>query len=144
MYCRSEIESRTEIFIEDYCKKLHIEAVTMSDMTKALILPAITTYMKELANTAIDLGALGVGGDTTVLSRLNERYEEIVRKADVLDEHIKALDELPNGLNKAKYYRDEVIPAMNDLRNSADEAELLTAKKYCPMPTYADLLFSEN
>lgn len=144
VYCRSEIESRTEIFIEDYCKKLHIEAVTMSDMTKALILPAITTYMKELAKTAIDLGALGVGGDTTVLSRLNERYEEIVRKADVLDEHIKALDELPNGLNKAKYYRDEVIPAMNDLRDSADEAELLTAKKYWPMPTYADLLFSEN
>ena len=144
VYSRAEIESRMEIFIEDYCKKLHIEAVTMSDMTKNLILPAITTYMKELAKTAIDLGTLGLGGDTTILTRLSEQYEKIVRLSDELDEEIADVDEIEDSLDKAKRYRDVVIPTMDDLREAVDKAELLTAKKYWPMPTYADLLFSEN
>ena len=144
VYSRAEIESRMEIFIEDYGKKLHIEAVTMEDMTKNLILPAITTYMKELAKTAIDLETLGLGGETTILTRLSEQYEKIVRLSDELDEEIAEVEEIETSLEKAKFFRDKIIPTMDDLRESVDKAELLTAKKYWPMPTYADLLFSEN
>ena len=144
VYCRSELVSRTEIYTEDYCKKMHIEAITMSDMAKSLLLPAISSYIKELSETARNLDALGIEPEVTVLNRLSRLYAESVKNLDKLDEEEETAEAETSAAAKAKAYRDRVIPAMEALRSSVDKAELLTAKKYWPIPTYADLLFSEN
>lgn len=144
VFSRSEVESRTEIFIEDYCKKVHIEAVTMTDMAKNLLLPAIVTYMNELASTANALKETGIEPDVTVLKKLSVLYKNAVRKVNKLDRTLAAIDGTPDDIVKARAYRDNVLPAMAELRVPVDRAELLTAKKYWPIPTYADLLFSEN
>ena len=141
---RTEMESRTEIFIEDYCKKLHIEAVTMSDMARNLLLPAITTYLNELADVAGKLKSIGVEPDVTVLKKLSVLYAKSVKNVTKLDRVLAGIEGDPDDIEKARAYRDKVIPAMNALRSSVDKAELLTAKKYWPIPTYADLLFSES
>lgn len=144
VYCRSELVSRTGIFVEDYCKKLHIESITMSDMAKRLLLPAISAYIKELSETAMSLDALGLEADFSVLKSLSELYTESVKNLRALDEETEAVSGTPDDMVKARAYRDRIIPAMKALRSSIDKAELLTAKKYWPVPTYADLLFSEN
>ena len=144
IYHRNEVEARTEIFIESYCKKINIEAITMTDMAKSMILPAVTTYMNELSETAIKLNTLNVESDLTVLKRLSSLYSQTVRNTVALENEMQRIAKWPDNLQKAEAYRDCVIPAMNALRASADEMELLTAKKYWPFPTYADLLFSEN
>ena len=141
---RTEMESRTEIFIEDYCKKLHIEAVTMSDMARNLLLPAITTYLNELADVAGKLKSIGVEPDVTVLKKLSVLYAKSVKNVTKLDRVLAGIEGDPDDIEKARAYRDKVIPAMNALRSSVDKAELLTAKKYWPIPTDADLLFSES
>ncbi len=144
VYTGEELKSRQEILIENYCKKLHIEAVTMTDMTRNLILPAVTSYMKELAETALAEKALDVTPDLTVLKRLNALYSETIKRVKELETEIELTTGKADDLEKAKYYKNVVLPAMDKLRESVDETELLTAKRYWPMPTYADLLFSEN
>ena len=144
IYRRNEVDARTEIYIENYCKKIHIEAITMTDMARSMILPAVTTYVNELSQTALNLISLGIKPDNTVLERLTALYKETVKNTFKLEEITQKLDTMPENLQKAEACRDEVIPAMEALRKSADEMELLTAKKYWPFPTYADLLFSEN
>jgi glutamine synthetase len=144
VFKRSELEARSEILAENYCKKLHIEALTMSDMTKSMILPAVTSYLGELAQTALNLTSVGINNANPIIPRLNALYGETVKNNDGLEKEISALDGLPDNIEKARAYRDKVIPAMERLRTGADAMELLTAKKYWPFPTYADLLFSEN
>ena len=109
-----------------------------------MILPAVTTYMNELSETAIKLNTLNVESDLTVLKRLSSLYSQTVRNTVALENEMQRIAKWQDNLQKAEAYRDCVIPAMNALRASADEMELLTAKKYWPFPTYADLLFSEN
>ena len=144
VYTRNELDSRLEIYTENYCKKLHIEALTMSDMTKSLFLPAVTTYLNELADTANKLGKLGINIDNMIIEDLSNLYDETIRNEKILEDLILEIDGTPDDLEKAKYYKDKVIPAMSNLRKSVDGMELLTAKKYWPVPTYADLLTSES
>ena len=134
---RTEIESRTEIQLENYCNILHIECVTMMDMTRELFLPAIRKYIRELADTKEFFSK-----DPT-FDRLVALYEQTERSVEELETAVKSSASLilPE---KAKHYRDVILPAMAKLRSSVDEAELLTAKKYWPVPTYGDLLFGVN
>ena len=141
---REEIASRTEIYLQDYCKKIHIESITMTDMTRRMILPAITAYVNELAETSLRVKELGLTGNDDVLTELTKLYDKIVKADKRLAHATDALEKMPDGLEKAKILRDRILPAMERLRAVVDKAELLTAAKHWPMPTYANLLFSEN
>ncbi len=141
---RAEMESREEILIENYCNILHIEALTMMDMTKELFLPAIYAYVKELADTANALKLRGLPDKNTVLEKLLSLYNEGMERESKLEETITHTEKITDFQKRAETYRNTVIPAMDALRTTIDSAELLCAKKYWPVPTYEDLLFGVN
>ncbi len=141
---RAEIESRAEILIENYRNILHIEASTMSDMAKELFLPAIYEYIKELAKTKKLLAELNLPCENKTLDKLARLYAEGETLVETLDQAIANADKQKTAKARADFFRKKVLPCMDSLRLVIDEAELLTAKKYWPVPTYEDLLFGVN
>ena len=139
-----EIRSRKEIYTENYCKILRIEALTMIDMMNEMILPAVTTYEKELADTAKAIKDLGLKANVAEIKTLNDLYADGIERLHALEIAALKATMIENSVARSFFYRDEVIPAMERLRVVADEMELRTAKKYWPFPTYADLLFGIN
>ncbi len=141
-----EIRSRYEILLENYCKVLNIEALTMLDMAKKDILPAVVTYVKELTEAALAKKSLMPGIDRSVEESL------IGRLSTLLNRFYGKIGELELALGESKnhtdiqdlsyYYQSEVFARMQELRATGDELESLTASKYWPFPIYADLLFS--
>lgn len=139
-----EVESRTEILLENYAKVVNIEALTMIDMANKQILPAVTTYIKELAKTAIATKELGFEATAQVntakkLAKLSADASKYLEKLGVNVHKAEAIDDITK---KAMFYRTDVIPIMDNLRKTADEMEVNTADKYWPFPTYGDILFS--
>ena len=141
-----EIKSRKDILIENYSKLITIEGNTMLDMAEKDILPAVTTYEKEIAETVAALADAGVASPSqkSTLKLLNKLYSE----ANASIKSLKAALEKGKSVESWSGYgiicRDEIIPAMNALRAACDGMEIHTAKKYWPFPTYGDLLFSVN
>ena len=141
----SEIRSRYEITLENYCKTVTIEAMTMIDMTRKLILPAIEAYSASVAES--------LGAKLVVVPELSGKYEKEKLKTlssleDSIDASVSALESSLNRLraidditDSAFVIRDVILQKMAELRVACDEAETLTAKKYWPFPTYGDLLF---
>jgi glutamine synthetase len=147
VYSNTELHSRYDIALESYCKILNIEAVTMAKMTKQLILPAAAVYAKDLSETANAKKAfLDKAADVTyeadIVSRLSRLSTALWKGTNVLEDAIFKTEEIGDVTEKAKSFRDCVIPAMEAVRATADELELITAKKYWPFPTYGDMLFS--
>ncbi len=134
---RTEIESRTEIQTENYCNILHIEALTMMDMTRQLFLPAMLKYIRELSDAA------PLFKETPTLTKLTALFEETENNVAALEKAVAETDALLLH-DKAAYYRNIILPYMKALRTSVDAAELITAKKYWPVPSYGDLLFGVN
>ncbi len=134
---RTEIESRTEIQMENYCNILHIECLTMMDMTRQLFLPAIRKYIKELSETA------SIFPKNPIMDKLIELFNEGEKQVVILEKEVEKLSDL-SLWEKAEKYRGKILGIMKNLRSAIDEAELLTAKKYWPVPTYGDLLFGVN
>ncbi len=139
-----EVESRTDILLENYSKVLNIEALTMIDMTAKDIMPAVTTYIKELSDTAISAKAVGIDAKTqvTVAKKLSDLCAAGYKQLDTLKTKVHKAETISNIQDKAMYYRTDVLPAMEALRKTADEMEVNTAEKYWPFPTYGDILFS--
>ena len=145
VFTEVELKSRYEIMLENYCKTIIIEAGTMIDMAKKQILPAVSTYATDLAES--------VGKKLSLGTDIACKYEkEAVKKLSVLcDKIAEATDSLEDALFKiksaesigeeSKMIRDTVLAAMSELRVVCDEAETMTAEKYWPFPTYGDLLF---
>ena len=146
VYSAEEIRARKEIQIENYSKLITIEADTMIDMASKDILPAVTTYEKEIAGTVKALSAAGVdaASHAELLAKLEALYADAAAKLAALREAVDKARREKTVERYGKACRDKVIPAMNALRKVADEMETLTAKKYWPFPTYDDLLFSVN
>ena len=143
---KAELVCRRDIALENYAKTLHIEALTLDDMIRRDIIPAISNYIGVLADdVAKKKAAFGNEFDCSVDSdtanRLNSCLNEIHACVKKFEAAIKAGDRL-EGMQAARHYSDVIIPLMSELRSPVDEAELLTDKKYWPYPTYADLLFS--
>ncbi len=139
-----EVESRTEILLENYAKVVNIESLTMIDMANKQILPAVTTYIKELAKTAIATKELGFEATAQVntakkLAKLSTDASKYLEKLGVNVHKAEAIDDITK---KAMFYRTDVIPIMDNLRKTADEMEVNTADKYWPFPTYGAILFS--
>ena len=145
VYTESELRSRYEIQLENYCKTVRIEALAMVDISRKEILPAVESYVSGLASAvgakkAID-AELPWGYEKKQLRRLASLVDAIDDRVDALEEKLIRLDTLSGSMEEAAFIRDELLPGMGALRAAADEAETQTAASYWPFPTYGDLLF---
>ncbi|MBQ8830773.1 MAG: glutamine synthetase type III, partial [Oscillospiraceae bacterium] len=148
VYSERELRSRYEIMLENYCKTVCIEAQTMSDMARKQILPAIERYLADVADAAARKKALDAGISCAYEKRLAKKLATMVdsidERTDALDGAIAKLRTLSNVTEEANYIRDEILLKMSELREVADEAEIISAESYWPFPSYGDLLFGVN
>lgn len=141
-----EIRARYEIELESYSKQINIEALTMIDMAKKNILPAVTSYIRDLTDTALAKKALSDAIPTSVeedlITSLSNKLVCFSKKTAELEEAvIKASDYSDDNLKYAKYYRETVFALMQELRAVGDAMETETASEYWPYPSYGELLF---
>ena len=143
VFSEKELKSRYEILLESYSKIINIEALTMIDMAKKLIIPAISKYTKDLAATVAIKNSVGVdcGYEKEVSAKLSSLCTEAYRITLDLEEKRTDVSKIKGAYEKAKAYEDVVLSTMNALRKTCDEAEKLTAREYWPMPDYGELLF---
>ena len=144
VYTEIELAARYKMKLDNYCKVLHIEALTMLDMARQDILPAVSAFAKELCDTATAKNALGVEAvyETETAARVSKLTTEVLTEVRTLEKASDDAEELADVLTRACAYKDNVLSAMSALRESVDELETLTARKYWPYPNYGDLLFS--
>ena len=141
-----EIRARYEIELESYSKQINIEALTMIDMAKKNILPAVTSYVRDLTDTALAKKALSDAIPTSVeedlITSLSNKLVCFSKKTAELEEAvIKASVYSDDNLKYAKYYRETVFALMQELRAVGDAMETETASEYWPYPSYGELLF---
>ena len=145
IFSRAEIDSRYEITLENYCKTVHIEGLTMVDMARREILPAVEAYSRALSETLIAktsaVPGLTGGYEKNTLLRLSALADGIDRATEELDEALMHYRTVSDITAASGIIRDVILPKMAELRVVCDEAETLTAKSYWPFPTYGDLLF---
>ncbi|MEE1319792.1 MAG: glutamine synthetase type III, partial [Ruminococcus sp.] len=145
VFVESELHSRYEITLENYCKTVVIEANTMIDMAQTEIAPAVESYALDLANTlqakkAVN-ASLACTYESNLVKKLSELTDTIALKTAELEQAVQSLNSLSEIGDEANAIRDNVLVKMEELRLACDEAETVTAKKYWPFPTYGDLLF---
>ncbi|MBQ4513292.1 MAG: glutamine synthetase III [Anaerolineaceae bacterium] len=145
VFSEAELNSRCEIMLENYCKSVIIEAKTMTDMAKTMISPAVETFTADIARTAGAKKAVSADisckYETELVKKLSLLLDEICEKTDVLEAALMDLDKAKDTIEESEMIRDIILPKMCELRVPCDEAEVLTAKRCWPFPTYADLLF---
>ena len=145
VFTKAELESRCEIMLENYVKAVNIEALTMADMARKEILPAIEAYVSSLAKTALRKKELSESissqYEKDVISKLSSMADLIYSRTGELEEATSKLKTVEDIQEQANYIRDEILPKMSAVRVVADEAETMTDSKFWPFPTYGDLLF---
>ena len=141
----AEIKSRYEITLENYCKTVNIEGLTMIDMARKEILPAVESYVKDLSETLVAktavLPTVSAKYERTLIEKLSVIVEEIDDAANSLESSLIEYKTITDVTKSAALIRDVILQKMAELRIVADEAETLTAEKYWPFPTYDKLLF---
>ncbi len=147
IFTEAEIKSRRDSLLENYCNTLIIEVNTMLRMTKRNILPAIETFSADLANS-INLkksanAKLKCKYEQDTLNILSDYTDKIYDLTADLESALSKLSVLTDDVIKeSAYIRDEILSIMAELRKVVDSSEEITAKKYWPYPSYADILFS--
>ena len=140
-----EMESRYEVELEHYSKVINIEALTMLEMARKQLLPAVNAYMSEVANTAASKLAvsesISVRSETKTLNRLSADADAMSDAIDTLQDAVDAAKALPSESEKAVAFHDNVLPAMDALRAAADDAETLCGEDYWPLPSYSKMLY---
>ena len=148
VFSESELYSRYEILMENYCKTIHIEALTMIDMVKKYIIPSVLSYqgeISEIANSKKQLNPnLKCELEEKLLSKLSRLGNYLYAKLDTLETSVLNAKTHSDLLESAKYYRESIFINMQHLRGIVDELETLIAKDHWPLPTYGELLFSVN
>ena len=146
IFSPAELHSRYEILLENYSKTVNIEALTMVDMARKEILPAVEGYTKSLAETLAAKKAAVAGlpckYETATITKLSELSDEIADATADLEGEIAKFQALEDVTEAANDIRDVILGKMDALRAVCDEAETITAKEFWPFPTYSDLLFS--
>ncbi len=144
VYTESEIRSRYEIMLENYSKAVNIEALTAIDMVRKKYIPSISKYVGKLSETVADKRsistAVNADAEISIIEKLSEHTANMYKHCDELEKADKAALAL-SGYEQAKTFRDNVLPAMEELRRDVDSAEGLTAEEYWPVATYGELLF---
>ena len=139
-----EIDSREDIFFENYSKIINIEALTMIEMASRDIIPAVNAYMGDLARGANEKEKL-IPGSCAVERDIIKKLSALTYKAyNALEELLrieKITASIPDNVARAESYHDNVIPAMETLREHVDAMEELTSSEYWPLPTYGDMMF---
>ncbi len=143
---QKELTSRYEIYVENYGKTVNIEALTMRNIARKQIIPAVMRregklagYVNEIKKCAPACG----DAELRLVMEIDKLMLELTRRTDALDKAIAEAVSLENYVEKAECYRDDVIPAMNALRETVDKLEIITEKKEWPFPSYGDILFYE-
>ena len=140
-----EMESRYEVEMEHYSKIINIEALTMLEMARKQLLPAVNAYMSEVANTAASKLAvsesLSVRSETKALTRLSADADAMSDAVDELQAAIDAAKALSDESAKAVAFHDDVLPKMDALRAAADDAETICGEDYWPLPSYSKMLY---
>ena len=140
-----EMESRYEVEMEHYSKIINIEALTMLEMARKQLLPAVNAYMSEVANTAASKLAvsesISVRSETKTLGRLSADADAMSDAIDTLQDAVDAAKALPSESEKAVAFHDNVLPAMDALRAAADDAETICGEDYWPLPSYSKMLY---
>ena len=138
---KREFQSRNEIYLERYCKDIHTESLLCHRIASQILLPAAHRHQGELAASAAAMASAGLKNvDTTFLQRLTERVAVLEKAVDHID---KAIAHPSDGgiVAHARHYRDEVVPAMLDVRKAVDALEMVVADDLWPLPTYQEMLF---
>lgn len=140
---RTEIESRTEILLENYSKIINIEALTMIDMSRKQIIPAALDFSKELADSMVSKKSVGVNYDSEkkLADKVSSLTNCILEATDTLDNKLIDSKEVDGAEANARFFRDTVFAAMQELRGVVDELETIMPETVWPFPTYTDLLF---
>ena len=140
-----EMESRYEVEMEHYSKIINIEALTMLEMARKQLLPAVNAYMSEVANTAASKMAvsesLSVRSETKALTRLSADADAMSDAVDELQAAVDAAKALSDESAKAVAFHDDVLPKMDALRAAADDAETICGEDYWPLPSYSKMLY---
>ena len=146
VYTETELRSRYEIMLENYCKTIEIEARTMSEMVSREILPAVEKYAASVADTAAKklalVPVLSCSYEKHLVQKLSALADQIEKGAAELDETLATLSTVTDTPLLAEEIRDRLLPKMAELRAVADEAEVLTAREFWPFPTYGEILFA--
>ncbi|KAF5046109.1 Glutamine synthetase [anaerobic digester metagenome] len=143
---KKEIYSRTEIVLEEYCKEINIEALTLIDIAKKDLIPSVTSYIKELSDTANSKKSFMIDVDCetekALIYKLSLLAGSLYSKTELLENKLLEVKNC-NGVEETAYfYRKTIFAAMQEMRAVIDELETNTAKKYWPFPTYGEILFS--
>ena len=145
VYSETEMRARYEILSENYCKIINIEALTMIDMAKKDILPAVSKYSHELSDTVIAKAACGdieSGYEKELLAKVSKLNTAAYKKTEKLEQAVLKAKEISETQELSMYYKDAVFGAMSELRITVDELETVMPAEIWPYPSYGDLLFS--
>lgn len=145
IYNTDEIHARYEIELENYSKEINIEALTMIDMARKNILPAVTSYVRELTDTALAKKALSDAIPTSVeeelITSLSNKLVCFSKMTTELEDAVFKANDISDGLASAKYFRETVFAIMQELRAIGDSMETETSSEYWPYPSYGEMLF---
>ena len=151
VFTENELRSRYEILLENYCKTINIEALTLADMVKNSIIPSSISYQNELSDLLIkkqnlkSLADLDLSVETKLLNKLSALTGKIYTKSENLESSVADAKKLScDALKLSQYCRDKISGIMSELRVSIDELETLVAKKHWAFPTYGEMLYSVN
>ncbi len=146
VFSRQEVCSRYEILLENYSKTINIEALTMLDMVKKYVIPAVICYEKELAELLSSKKVLGKAVSTVLeehlLDKLSTLAESLFTRLEKLEKQVLSVRSIKGKLEHARASHDLVLAAMNELRETVDELETIVSKKHWTLPTYAEILYS--
>ena len=146
VFTETELTSRCEIMLENYCKTVTIEAHTMVDMVRKDYLPAIEDYLYKLAKTTSLMksvsGNVKCNYEISTMERLSELTDYILERVKDLEKSLADLKGIDSVLKSSEFIRDDMIPKMEHLRKHVDEAEMLASEECWPVPSYGKLLFS--
>ena len=137
---KRETHSRMDIYLEQYCKAVNVEANLTVEMARTKIYPAAVRYQGELAATAASLKAAGYASDSAALNEINTLTKGLQDSIGVL-EGAMGHNGAKSLLDEAKHFCHDVLPAMQKVRHCADELEAVVADDLWPLPTYQEMLF---
>lgn len=146
IYTESEIRSRQEILLENYSKIEIIEALTMIDMVRKDIMPACMEFEKVLAETAVAKKTIGIdiseSTEVAFVKKMDGLIKELERRVEIVEERSAKAKTIKEIHAQSRYVCDELYPTLHELREVADELEIMVGDEYWPFPAYRDLLFS--
>ncbi|MBQ7580554.1 MAG: glutamine synthetase III [Clostridia bacterium] len=146
VFTKTEMDARYEIYLENYSKIVNIEALTMLDMARMQILPAVIAFSKELGDTVNTKTAVSSKINTTaeveLLTKISSLSAKLYKDIEALQADVDGAADIGDAEELAFFYKDNVLAKMNALRQTADKLETMTDKKFWPFPSTGDIIFS--